>query len=206
MFIPTLVLVGLLLLLAFLAYIGLYIISLYGLYFLLIITIFYLVTVSIDAYKVIVWGYAPYVRSGKNLIKRILQEVDFKENSTVYELGCGDGRFLREINRQKKVNCVGYEYSLAPYLLAKLLNLFTSKKVKLYYKNFFKENLSSADYVFCYLITGEMDALRAKFEQELRPGTIIISNTFPIKDWQPIKTIILDKHGFLSKKIYIYQK
>lgn len=205
MFIPTLVITGLLLLLTFLAYLGLNTVSLYGLYFLLVITIIYLITIAIDAYKVIIWGYAPYVRSGKDLIKRILQEVDFKEDSLVYELGCGDGRFLRKLVRQKKVNCVGYEYSLAPYLLARLLNLFTQKKIKIYYKNFFKESLSEANYIFCYLITNEMDALCKKFEQELRPGTIVISNTFAIKNWQPIKTIILDKRGFLSKKIYIYQ-
>ncbi|MBN1326011.1 hypothetical protein JW977_03485 [Candidatus Falkowbacteria bacterium] len=185
---------------------GLYSISLYGLYFLLIITIIYLISILIDAYKVMVWGYAPYIRSGKKIVNRILQEVDFRDNSVVYELGCGDGRFIRELAKQREINCIGYEYSLAPYLLAKLFNFFSRKKVKIYYKNFFNENLSNADYVFCYLMPKPMEKLSKKFENELSPGAVIISNTFAIKNWRPKKVIELKKRGVLSNKIYIYIK
>jgi SAM-dependent methyltransferase len=205
MFIPTIIIISFLLLFAFLAYLGQYTISVYGLYVLVIVTVLYLITFFIDAYKVIVWGYAPYIRTSKDLIKKIIQEVNFNENATVYELGCGDGRFLRELSKNKNIRCIGYEYSPAPYLLSRMFNLLAKKKIKVYFKNFFKENLSDADYIFCYLIPGEMDALQSKFENELKSGTIIISNTFSIKKWQPLKVINLEKRGFLSNKIYIYK-
>lgn len=187
-------------------YLGPFGASLYGLYFILLIIIFYLVTVVVDAYMVIFVGNAPYIRSSKDLINIILREVDIKNNSKVYELGCGDGRFIRELAKSKEVDCIGYEYSLAPYLLAKLFNIFSRKKIKVYYKNFFNENLSEADYIFCYLMPKPMERLEKKFKNELKPGAIVISNTFAIKNWQPNKIINIDKKGLLSKKIYIYNK
>jgi SAM-dependent methyltransferase len=206
MFIPTLIITAALLIIFILIYLGLYIVSLYALYLLVIITSIYLITVFIDAFRVVIVGYAPYVRTSKNLIDKLLTEIDFKENSKVYELGCGDGRFLRALAKQKDVNCTGYEYSLAPYLLAKLFNKFAKKKIKIYYKNFFNENLSDADYVFCYLIPKEMELLEKKFNDELKFGAIVISNTFAIKNWQPAKIIALEKRRFLSNKIYIYYR
>lgn len=206
MFIPTLIIAALLLIILILVYLGWYAISLYGLYFLVAITLIYLATILLDAFRVVFIGYAPYIRSSRDLINKLLEEIDFKIGAKVYELGCGDGRFLRALAKQKDVNCIGYEYSLAPYLLAKFFNIFSKKKITVYCKDFFKENLSEADYVFCYLIPKEMELLEKKFNNELKPGAVVISNTFAIKNWQPSKVITLEKRGLLSKKIYIYQR
>jgi len=161
-----------------------------------------------EIYRVLFVGNAPYVRSSKKLISRILQEINFKENALVCDLGCGDGRFLRELIKKRKIKAIGYEYFIVPYLLAVFYNSWSKNKIKFYYQDLFKANLSQADYVFCYLITREMSVLQEKLKKELKPGALVISNTFQFKNWQPEKAIILqaDKKNALSNKIYIYRR
>jgi len=153
-------------------------------------------------------GNAPYVPSGKKLINKILAEIDFKENSRVYELGCGDARFLRALVGKKNIQAIGYEYFIIPFMVARLYNFLQGNKIKVYYKDFFKVNLADADFIFCFLLTKEMENLEEKLKKELKSGAMVISNTFQFKDWPPAKTIILDtnKKSGLNNKIYIYRK
>lgn len=44
----------------------------------------------------------------------------------------------------------------------------------------------------CYLCPGGMTRVRGKLEAELRPGALVISNTFAMPDWSPEHTITLD--------------
>ena len=49
-------------------------------------------------------------------------------------------------------------------------------------------SLADASVVLCYLITGASEALRPKFESELKPGTRVVMETFPVPGWKPAKT------------------
>jgi SAM-dependent methyltransferase len=163
---------------------------------------------ALEVFRVIFRGNAPYVRSSSKMIKRILQEIDFREGAIVYDLGCGDGRFLRELVRRKKVRAVGYEYFFLPYALARIFNFIHRKKIKIYYKNFFKADLSDADYVFCYLIGDEMKKLEEKLQRELKPGAFVVSNTFAFKNWQLERLVTIKEgtKGRLNNNLYIYRK
>ena len=61
-------------------------------------------------------------------------------------------------------------------------------------------NVSDATLVFCYLFTTASTALKPKFVSELKPGTRIVTESFPVHGWKPIKT---EYHGL--KKFYLYQ-
>lgn len=202
----TILLCGVVLLLLY--YWQLYFIALYFSYFIIFVTLIILILIFIEAYRVIFKGHAPYICTSNKLIKRIIKEIDFKPNSVVYDLGCGDGRFLRQLKKYKQIQGIGYEYFIMPYMIGQIYNLFSKNKIKIKFKNFFKADLSQADYVFCYLITDEMAKLEKKLKQELKPGTLIISNTFKFKNWQPEKFIIINekRKNALSNKLYIYKK
>ncbi len=165
-----------------------------------------LVSVLHGSYRTIFLGHAPFVRSSKKIVAKILENIRFEPKTKVYELGCGDARFLRLLAKKQDVECVGYEYSLPPFLLAKFFNLFSHQKISVYFRDFLKVNLSEANYIFCFLMPKEMELLEKKFINELKPGTMVISNTFTMKNWQPNKIIDLEKRGFLSNKIYIYYR
>jgi SAM-dependent methyltransferase len=202
----TILICGAILLLLY--YLQLYFIALYFSCFLIFIILIVLILIFIEAYRVIFKGHAPYICSSNKLIKKIIKEINFKQNSVVYDLGCGDGRFLRRLKKYKQINGVGYEYFILPYIIGQIYNLFSKNKVKIKLKNFFKADLSKADYVFCYLITDEMVKLEKKLKQELKPGALVISNTFKFKNWQPKKFIVIDekRKKTLSNKLYIYKK
>jgi len=208
MIIVLLILFVLFLVLVGLAYFGFWQITIY---FGLAIIIFFWIMLLFwlnEIIKVFVKGNAPYVRTSKKMIRQILAEIEFKDNALVYDLGCGDGRFGRELVKQKNVQVIGFEYFIVPYLLGHLINLFSKNKIKIKLKDFFKEDLSKADYIFCYLIDKEQSRLEEKLKKELKPGAIVISNTFEFKNWQPLKIIKIDKakKTGLSHFVYVYRK
>lgn len=175
-------------------------------FYFLSIFIFFLIFLN-DLYRVVFKNEAPYVRSRKKFINKVLQEINFKEDSLVFDLGCGNAKFLITLLKQKKVKAIGYEYFIIPFIIAWARSLFY-KNLKVYHQDFFYADLSRADYVFCYLVPEQMDRLEEKLQKELKPGAIVISNTFSFKNWQKEKLIMLDqtkKHG-LSNRIYIYRK
>ncbi|MCX6746021.1 MAG: hypothetical protein NTX00_03290 [Candidatus Parcubacteria bacterium] len=153
-------------------------------------------------------GNAPYLPSPKRVINKILEEIDFKNKAVVLELGCGDARFLRAVRKKKNVIAIGYEYFIVPYITAILHNLFLKNKIKIHYQDFFKTNLAEADYIFCFLITEEMNKLEEKLKRELKSGALVISNSFTFKNWQPEKTIVInkDKKTGFNNKIYVYRQ
>lgn len=189
-------------------YLQFYTLALYVSYIVIagcLITIFF---GAIEMYRVIFKGNAPYLRSSSKMIRRILQEIDFKEGAVVYDLGCGDGRFLRELAKKRNIKAVGYEYFFLAYFFARILNLFSRQKIKVYYQNFFKADLSGADYVFCYLIGDEMKKLEEKLQRELKPGAVVVSNTFSFKNWALERKVTIKEgtKGRLNNNLYIYRK
>ena len=163
---------------------------------------------ALEAYRVIFIGNAPYVGTSKKIIKKILAEIKFEDNALVCELGCGNAKFLRAIANNKDVLAVGYEYSLIVYLQAIFFNLLANRKVQIYLQDFFKADLSQADYIFCFLMPEEMARLEEKLKSELKPNALVISNSFPFKKWQPEKIIDLggNSKNFLNKRLYFYRQ
>ena len=193
-------------LLLLILYLGFLQIALFLSYLLAVFLFFVLLAAVRECFRVFK-GNAPYVPSAKKLINKIIAEIDFKPNAVVYDLGCGDAKFLRALVSRKKVQASGYEYFIVPYLAAKFYNLFFPA-IKIYYQDFFKVNLSKADYIFCFLLSKEMEHLEGKLKQELKSGALVIANTFQFKNWQPEKIIIVEenKKSNLNNKIYIYRK
>lgn len=194
--------------LLFLYYYGLYFAALYLAYFIMIFCVFALALLVAHFYRVIILGNAPYIRTGKKLIDRIIQDIPFKDNARVYELGSGDGRFLRALAKKKNIQAIGFENFILPYVISRVYKFITRSTVDIRYQDLFKADLSGADYIFCYLITTQMDKLEAKLQKELKPGALIISNTFKFKNWPLEKEIIIDpkKKYILSNKIFLYRK
>jgi len=174
--------------------------------FAIVIFLFFLVVVK-EAVDIIYKKQAPYIRSSQNLIDRILNEVDFKKDAQVYELGCGDARFLRSLVKKYPVKAIGYEYAWPPFLIGKIINAIEGLNVRILRQDLFQADLSQADYVFCYLLPIEMSRLQKKFEQELKSGAVVIANSFQIENWQPVKKFVINpkKRAGLSNRIYVYK-
>lgn len=164
-----------------------------------IFIIFCLTTIAIASLSL-----APWVPTRKRDLKRICALADLKPDKVFYDLGCGDGRLVVYANKHYGVKAVGIELALPLFVVCKIRQLLNrQKKIKFKFKNLFRENLSNADiiYVFAYKerLTGK---LKQKLEKELKPGTQVISYTFPIEGWRPE---IISKPNEKDLSIYLYK-
>lgn len=146
----------------------------------------------------------PYVPSKMRVIKKVLSLAKLKKGQRVYDLGCGDGRFLIEAYKKAQVEATGFEMAPIPYLLAQLNKFVHKAKIKIQMKNFFKYNLRDADVIFCYLLPETLTDLKDKFLNECQKGTKIICHTFQIEGLKPVKVVVKNKKTGIPN-IYMYK-
>ena len=101
---------------------------------------------------------------------------------------------------------VGCELSPIPWLYSRLKGVFVRRpNLTLHRQSVFDIDLTDVDVVVVYLHPAAMRKLGPKFERELRPGTLVLSNTFPVPKWEPAQTIHLGKSWLsTSNDIYVY--
>jgi len=146
----------------------------------------------------------PMLSTGNNAIGKVLQNIDFGKAKKFYDLGAGNGKVISQVaSRYPDIKCVGIEYNISAYCCAKIRNIFLKQKINYKFRDFFKINISDADVVYAYLFPGLMERLEDKFARELKKGTLVISNAFPIKSKEP-KMIIQGETGALNT-LYVYE-
>jgi len=145
-------------------------------------------------------GGAPSVPCPKKIARKMVEAADIEKGRIYFDLGSGDGRILREIS-QKGGQAIGFEYAPLTYLISKLFLLFgKDNNAKIHWKNFYKEDLSRAKGIFCFLSPNAMNRLSFKFEKELEKGTKVISYVFKIPNKKITETIKIENVG----PIYVY--
>jgi hypothetical protein len=148
---------------------------------------------------------APFVPLKKSDVKRLKSLSLFRSKATVYDLGSGDGSTLIYLVREFGVRGIGIERSrfLSLWSRWRIRRAGFSSKITIQRKNFFRQNLSDADVVVCYLFPEAMRKLAGKFERELRLGSFVVSFSFQIPEWKPVK---VEKRLDGKNPMYIYQK
>jgi len=140
----------------------------------------------------------PWVRIPPANLNKILEAINLPKDATVYDLGCGDGRFLF-LAEKKGYKAIGYELAIYPYFKTLLYKFFKASKVRIERKNFFKQNLEEADAIFIFLTKSIMEKIGEKLKPNLAAGTMIVSYGFTIPKW-PVKRIL----DTSPSKTYIY--
>ncbi len=136
-------------------------------------------------------GYwVPFVPSTDSKITTLVRIIDLKKNQKFLDLGCGNGVVLAamESNYYKKYWSVaglslhGIENSRYPYEQACLLKEKGNFCYRLEKKDFFFEDFSSYDIIYCYLFPNVIKKVRKKMQKECTPWTVMYSNAFMLKD------------------------
>ncbi|MEE8228805.1 MAG: hypothetical protein V3R69_02935 [candidate division NC10 bacterium] len=138
------------------------------------------------------------------LVDEILALVPMRPGQRFYDLGCGEGRMLIAARRKYGVHAIGYEVNVCAYLYARLNIWWHGGGAEVRFRNFMHVDLSDADVIYCYQASGAIQQLRDKFNRDLRPGTIVISNTYTIERWLT-PTVVTLAHGIITRNIYLYQ-
>jgi SAM-dependent methyltransferase len=127
---------------------------------------------------------APFVPSINSTAIAMIRLARITPGTMVYDLGSGDGRLLL-LAAGKGARAVGFEIN--PFLVfwSTIQTFFSPHRgrAKTIWKNFWRANISGADVVFVYLLPWRMQALEKKLRNELKPGAIVVSNSFIFPNW-----------------------
>lgn len=130
----------------------------------------------------------PWVKTPLKNLQIILDEINLPAGSLIYDLGCGDGRFLF-IAEKQGLKAVGYELALYPYFKARFNKFLQASDVKIKHQDFLRQDLNDAEAIFMFLNALVMKEVGLKLKKKLKSGIIVASYGIPIPDWKPIKVL-----------------
>lgn len=131
-----------------------------------------------------------FVPTAYDTVIAMLKLAEVTSKDIVYDLGCGDGRFVVTAAQQFGARAVGID--IDPQRIAEARDLAkrtgADDKVRFVEGDLFEADISEATVVTLYLLTRLNIKLRPKLMKELKPGTRIVSHAFDMGDWAPEKT------------------
>lgn len=120
------------------------------------------------------------------------------------DLGSGCGGLVKNLANSRSNGIFhGIESAPLPFLISKLRSLFCASTCKVFWGDFWEYDFSKYDVVYAYLSPIPMESLWHKANKEMRPGSLLISNTFMIPGITPYKSIKLD--DFSNSTLYLWK-
>jgi len=148
---------------------------------------------------------APSIPTPDAVVDRMLVAGHVKPGDVVYDLGSGDGRIVIAAAQKFGAKAVGVEVmpDLCRKAQQRIQELGLSDRASIVEGNVFHVDFSAATVVTMYFMTDSNERLRPNLEKYLKPGTRVVSNSFPIKGWKPVSVEHV-KAG-MDYTIYVYQ-
>jgi len=116
------------------------------------------------------------------------------------DLGSGTGSMAIGFSvMNPHVRCVGIEEAWLPYGWSRWRALGRSN-LELRQGNFWDSDLSAYRVVYAFLSTEPMGRLWQKVAQEMRPGSVFVSNSFQVPDVAPTRVVVVDD----SRQTHLY--
>lgn len=167
-----------------------------------------LVLLLVCVFFVFPWIFgAPYDVTRREALRNVLRLVSPSRGDRIAELGSGDGRVciaLAQANENAKV----YGFEINPFLVwisrRWIKKEGLEKRVKIYWKNFWKVNLREFNKIVFFQFRSVVGKLEKKFEQELKEGSKIVSHNWKLPNWKIKKK--LGEKGLLEGEVYLYEK
>ena len=160
-----------------------------------------------SAMALVFWGTAkgdvPLFLSSPSVAEALDAIIVREHASLLAELGAGVGSVALPLaQRQPALNIDAWEKAPLPWMILawrsrQLPNLAARRG------SFWNTNLNCYDVVFAFLSPLAMPALMEKAQREMRPGTLLISSSFPAPEWQPEEVRTLGDAR--NTKLYCYR-
>jgi len=117
------------------------------------------------------------------------------------DLGCGLGGNVVFMSQQPQIiESQGVETAPIPYLIARVLTALRGGKV--FAQDLWKTPLEECSIVYAFLSTEPMPKLWEKVKSEMKPGSVFVSNSFPVPEVDP--TEIWELADSRQTKLFIY--
>ena len=149
-------------------------------------------------------GISPMPTSGK-VRRELLSLLPETLEGTLLELGSGWGTLAFALaDHCPRARVVAFELSPLPYAFSRLRQRLAPRpNLQLVREDFLRASFSGASAVVCYLYPGAMRRLAPTLSVELAPGTRILSHTFALRGWKPLRTLVVD--DLYRTPIYLYE-
>ncbi|MGH7139718.1 MAG: SAM-dependent methyltransferase [Pirellulales bacterium] len=135
------------------------------------------------------WHDAPFVRTPDQIVEEMLDMAAPREDETLYDLGCGDGRIVVRAAAKYGCRAVGFDIDPERVLEAdeNARRHGVEDHVTVIEQDIFTLDLTEADVVTLYLLPRLNKRLIPQLQQ-LRPGSRIVSHDFDLPGIVPDRT------------------
>lgn len=119
------------------------------------------------------------------------------------DIGAGTGSLLRHLARQRPdCSFCGVELAPGPWLVGKIL-LGGLPQVAWQRTDLFSLRWSDYDFVYAFLSPVPMAAVWQKAQAEMRPGSLLVSNSFPVPDHEAQRLVDVDDRR--TTRLFVYR-
>ena len=174
---------------------------------LLVVLLFFLLVaititfVVISEFIAFVRTRVPFVPTSAHDIEFIVKKIGINSQDVFYDLGSGNGKVVFMVEKMSGAKVKGFELGWWTILYAKLKAKIKSSKAEFANENFFNQDWSKANIIYCYLYPPLMARIEAKFKKELKPGSMAIVRDFPFPNMPHSEKYFLPK----KHEIYVYK-
>ncbi len=127
-----------------------------------------------------------YQPTPQDVVEEMLNRAGVTKDDVVYDLGCGDGRFV--ITAAKKFGARGVGIDIDPVRIKEsnenARKAGVTNLIKFVEGDLFQADISEATVVTLFLFPDVNLRLRPKLLRELRPGTRIVSYGYDMGEWE----------------------
>ncbi|MEI2418266.1 methyltransferase domain-containing protein [Orrella sp. JC864] len=146
-----------------------------------------------------------WVPTAQTLVDKMLDLAQVTPQDRLIDLGAGDGRTVITAAR-RGLTAVGIEYNPDMVALARrnAANAGVSQRATFLQGDLFEADLSQADVITLFLLPTINEELRPTL-LGLAPGTRVVSNTFPMGDWEPDASAEVDDdcHTYCTALLWV---
>jgi len=153
---------------------------------------------------------APFVPTPMPVVEKMLEMAQLDSADIVYDIGCGDGRIV--ITAAKKFGAHGVGVDIVP---ERIQACRTGAKeagvedlVEFKQQDAMTLDISPATIVTLYLLPESNALLRPMLEEQLKPGTLVISHNYSIAGWESkeVRSESLKDEKGVDHTVYLYKK
>jgi 16S rRNA G966 N2-methylase RsmD len=153
---------------------------------------------------------APYVPTPQVVVDEMLRIAGVTEKDVIYDLGCGDGRFVITAATRYGARGVGIDIDkrMVEDSIENAREAGVEDLVRFIEMDATKADVSEATVVTLYLLPESNALLRPKLEAQLKPGARVICHNYTMPGWEDKETesVTLKDENGEEHSIFAYVK
>lgn len=155
-------------------------------------------------YRGAITGQIPLYLSNRTTADALARQLPAHHGARLIDLGAGVGSVVCRLARLRPdAQVVGVENAPATWLVGRL-RTYALGNCEWYWKDLWRTDLAAFDVAYAFLSPAPMAELWRKVEREMRPGSMLVSNSFPVPGRDPDEVIDLDDAR--RTRLYCYRR